>query len=51
MLVDLSSATSHDELRAAPEWHWWCPGCATKTGELAGQSNVSFDGAEGNPGF
>jgi len=51
MLVDLSTATSHDELRAAPEWQWSCPACATRTGELTGQSNVSFDGAEGNPGF
>jgi hypothetical protein len=49
MLVDLSSATSFDQLRAAPEWQWSTPGRATARGELTGISTASFDGAEGNP--
>jgi hypothetical protein len=52
-LVDLSSAADYDQLRAAPEWQWECPGCATRAGELPSGSSIAlpFDGGEGFHGF
>jgi hypothetical protein len=46
-LVDLSSATDYDQLRAAPEWQWQSPYNTTEDGELTGVSSVAY-GAEGN---
>jgi hypothetical protein len=48
-LVDLSGVDDYDAARAAPEWQWTCPLCATQSGELTGVSSAAFrwDGAEG----
>lgn len=47
-LIDLSNASSYDELRQQPEWFLSSTGFATEDGELPTGSNVSLvDGAEG----
>jgi len=48
-LVDLSGVDGYDAARAAPEWQWTCPVCATQSGDLTGTSSAAFnwDGAEG----
>ena len=52
MLVDLSSASSYDALRAVPEWQIACPGCDTLNGTLPTGSSVALQaGVEGFPGF
>jgi hypothetical protein len=47
-LIDLSSATSYDQLRQQPEWFLSNPGAATEDGELPTGSNIALSpGGEG----
>lgn len=45
-LIDLSSATSYDQLRALPAWQLACPQCAVAEGDQPG-ADVSFDYGSG----
>lgn len=45
LISDLPTATSYNELRAAPEWQIRCPACSVERGELPAGAQVAADGS------